>query len=353
MPATTTSAEGTTVRMSIFDLKSYLEARRAEVDAALDRALPPQDAPPPRIHAAMRYAVFAGGKRLRPILVLAGCEASGGETSSAHDLACAVEMVHTYSLVHDDLPALDDDDLRRGRPTVHRAFDEATAILTGDALLTTALEVAIGAGEPAGASWSGERPPGPDIPATRRFAAARILLAAIGTSGMIGGQVDDLLAGGAGSPERDGSVAGRANSGEIRGGAASAGARPVHERTVRSIHERKTGALLRACPVIGGVLAGADQATLIQLGSYGSDLGLAFQIVDDILDIEGTSQTLGKSAGKDVATGKATFPAAIGVTRSRDLAEELSARAVRTAEGLGPSATPLAALAEYAVRRQR
>jgi geranylgeranyl diphosphate synthase type II len=320
--------------MSRFDLNRYLETRRGEVDAALDRALPPQDAPPPRIHAAMRYAVFAGGKRLRPILVLAGCEASGGASAFAYELACAVEMVHTYSLVHDDLPALDDDDLRRGRPTVHRAYDEATAILTGDALLTTALEVAIGTDEPSDAS------------ALRRFAAARILLAAIGTLGMIGGQVDDLLAGGvAMSP---GKGEGTARDEPAPGGGAS-----VDERTVRSIHERKTGALLRACPVIGGVLAGADQDTLSRLGEYGSDLGLAFQIVDDILDIEGTSQILGKSAGKDVAAGKATFPAAIGVPRSRALAEELSARAVGTAEGLGPAAAPLAALAEYAVRRQR
>jgi len=301
--------------MSAFDLGSYLETRRREVDAALDRALPPADAPPPVIHAAMRYAVFAGGKRLRPILVLAGCESTGGDASAAHALACAVEMVHTYSLVHDDLPALDDDDLRRGRPTVHRAFDEATAILTGDALLTAALEVALGANE------------SDDAAAMRRLEASRILLAAIGTSGMIGGQVDDLLAGGAGSV--------------------------VDETVVRSIHERKTGALLRACPVIGGVLAGADAAALTRLGSYGADLGLAFQIVDDILDIEGTSESLGKSAGKDAAAGKATFPAAIGVARSRALAEELGARAVETAGALGAKAAPLAALAEYAVRRQR
>src|SRR6185436_8851047 len=163
----------------------------------------------------------------------AGCEATGGDASAAHALACAVEMVHTYSLVHDDLPALDDDDLRRGRPTVHRAFDEATAILTGDALLTAALEVALGANE------------SDDAAAMRRLEASRILLAAIGTSGMIGGQVDDLLAGGAGSV--------------------------VDETVVRSIHERKTGALLRACPVIGGVLAGADAAALTRLGSYGAD----------------------------------------------------------------------------------
>jgi geranylgeranyl diphosphate synthase type II len=313
--------------MDAFDLTAYLETRRAEVDAALDRALPPEDAPPPRIHAAMRYAVFAGGKRLRPILVLAGCEAAGGDPGWAHPFACAVEMVHTYSLVHDDLPALDDDDLRRGRPTVHRAFDEATAILTGDALLTTALEVAIGASEPSDdGSPGGSRGASADA-LHRRVSAARVLLAAIGTSGMIGGQVDDLLAGG--------------------------GARQVDEAAVRSIHERKTGALLRACPVIGGVLAGAEPATLARLGAYGSDLGLAFQIVDDILDIEGTSQVLGKSAGKDVAAGKATFPAAIGVARSREMAEELGARAVRTARDLGPSAAPLAALAEYAVRRRR
>ena len=334
--------------MSVLDLPTYLETRRKEVDAALDRALPPEDAPPSRIHAAMRYAVFAGGKRLRPILVLAGCDAAGGAPVAALDLACAVEMVHTYSLVHDDLPALDDDDLRRGRPTVHRAFDEATAILTGDALLTSALEVAIGPDASAGPSAT-EPASGPaGAAAMRRVAAARVLLAAIGTSGMIGGQVDDLLAGAGGA------MAGGAQTQDAaHAGAADEGAGRVDEATVRSIHERKTGALLKACPVIGGILAGADPKTLARLGAYGSDLGLAFQIVDDILDIEGTSQDLGKSAGKDVAAGKATFPAAIGLARSRALAEELSARAVETVRGIGPSAAPLAALAEYAVRRRR
>ena len=332
--------------MSVLDLPTYLETRRKEVDAALDRALPPEDAPPSRIHAAMRYAVFAGGKRLRPILVLAGCDAAGGAPVAALDLACAVEMVHTYSLVHDDLPALDDDDLRRGRPTVHRAFDEATAILTGDALLTAALEVAIGPDASAGPSAT-EPAGGPaGAAAMRRVVAARILLAAIGTSGMIGGQVDDLLAGGGGATAREsGDAAHLAAAEQVAG--------RVEEATVRSIHERKTGALLKACPVIGGILAGADPKTLERLGAYGSDLGLAFQIVDDILDIEGTSQDLGKSAGKDVAAGKATFPAAIGLARSRALAEELSARAVETVRGIGPSAAPLAALAEYAVRRRR
>jgi geranylgeranyl diphosphate synthase type II len=338
--------------MSVLDLPTYLETRRKEVDAALDRVLPPQDTPPPQIHAAMRYAVFAGGKRLRPILVLAGCEAAGGDPAAALELACAVEMVHTYSLVHDDLPALDDDDLRRGRPTVHRAFDEATAILTGDALLTSALEVAIGSDAStevsAGASRSDLAGETAGATAMRRVAAARVLLAAIGTSGMIGGQVDDLLAGAGGA------MAGGAQTQDAaHAGAADEGAGRVDEATVRSIHERKTGALLKACPVIGGILAGADPKTLARLGAYGSDLGLAFQIVDDILDIEGTSQDLGKSAGKDVAAGKATFPAAIGLARSRALAEELSARAVETVRGIGPSAAPLAALAEYAVRRRR
>ena len=322
-------------------LQAYLERRRAEADAALDRVLPPEDAPPGHLHRAMRYAVFAGGKRLRPVLVLAGFEAAGGTGDAALDAACAVEMIHTYSLVHDDLPAVDDDDLRRGRPTVHKAFDEATAILVGDALLTHAFAIALGrdetvrgAGQAAAASpgsasesigaanaSTGAAAPSP----LRRLGALRILVAAIGTSGMIGGQVDDLLETG----------------------------RAVDEARVRSIHERKTGALLRACAAIGGLLAGGDAAVVSRLDRYGADLGLAFQIIDDILDIEGTPETLGKSVGKDAASGKATFPAAIGVERSRALAEELARRAAATLEDLGSAAEPLAALAGYVVRRRR
>src|SRR5437867_4111913 len=177
--------------MSDFDLAGYLEERRTLVDRALDRVLPPEGSPPPLIHRAMRYAVFAGGKRLRPILVLAGCEAAGGDLRAAVELACAVELIHTYSLVHDDLPALDDDDLRRGRPTVHRAFDEATAILTGDALLTLAFESALTGS--AGPSRSPAREV--QVPeCLRRVEALRVLVTAAGTGGMIGGQVDDLQA---------------------------------------------------------------------------------------------------------------------------------------------------------------
>ena len=300
--------------MTDFDLDRYLEERRVEVDQALQAALPPEDSPPPLIHRAMRYAVLAGGKRLRPILVLAGCEAVGAERARALDFACAVECIHTYSLVHDDLPALDDDDLRRGRPTVHKAFDEATAILAGDALLTLAFQIALGA-----------RAAGPELPAHRRLEALRVLVSAIGTAGMIGGQVDDLQATGA----------------------------PVDERLVRSIHERKTGALLRSCPVMGGLLGGGGPEALTRLEAYGADVGLAFQIVDDILDIEGTPQVLGKSVGKDQASGKATFPAAVGLDRSRGMAEELAQRAGEAARGLGPAGRPLEALASYVVRRRR
>jgi geranylgeranyl pyrophosphate synthase len=222
-------------------------------------------------------------------------------------------MVHTYSLVHDDLPALDNDDLRRGRPTVHKAFDEATAVLTGDALLTRAFEVALGSRSDDAAHEA------------RCTAALRVLAEAIGTAGMIGGQVDDILATG----------------------------RPADEPRVRSIHERKTGALLRACPLIGGLIAGAGKEALAALASYGADLGLAFQIIDDILDIEGTPESLGKSIGKDVAAGKATFPAAIGIERSRARAEDLARRAQETLRILGPAAAPLSALAAYIVRRRQ
>lgn len=341
--------------MGDFDLDGYLHRHRAEVELALDRFLPSEEDPPPLLHRAMRYAVFAGGKRLRPVLVLAGHDALGGSgsASAAMEFACAVECIHTYSLVHDDLPALDDDDLRRGRATVHKAFDEATAILVGDALLTVAFETALGgraappgglehadasersaaagrefsdaSGHPVAAGWPA-RARGEDIvPPARRLEALRLLASAIGTSGMIGGQVDDLLA--------------------------------THERPdetrVRSIHERKTGALLRACPLVGGILAGADDAALARLGAYGADLGLAFQIVDDILDIEETSLALGKTAGKDEAAGKATFPAAVGVARSRAIAEQLAQRAEAAATALGPSGEPLAALARYVIRRRK
>src|SRR4030095_11885694 len=235
---------------------SQLASVAAEIEAVLkqlldDRPLEGEISRPGRLAAAMRHAALDGGKRLRPFLLVETASIFDAPRRGALMAGAALELVHCYSLVHDDLPAMDDDDLRRGRPTVHRAFDEATAILTGDALLTTALEVAIGAGETGGAH------------AMRRPAAARILLAAIGTSGMIGGQVDDLIAGGGVDRQAD-------------------------EPTVRSIQERKTGALLRACPVVGGVLAGADAATLSRLDAYGADLGLAFQIVDDILDIEGS-----------------------------------------------------------------
>ena len=209
---------------SDFDLKSWVERRRAEVDEALDRALPPEEAATALIDRAMRYAVFAGGKRLRPILALAGCEAVGGSTDHAINFACASELIHTYSLVHDDLPVIDNDDLRRGRPTVHKAFDEATAVLTGDALLTQAFEVALGKpARPAPSRAGGEA----GIDGRTRIEALRILAGAIGTAGMIGGQVDDLLA---------------------TGGPVDAAPGPLDPL------ERKTGALLRACPLIGWLL---------------------------------------------------------------------------------------------------
>ena len=352
-------------RAPAFDLDAYMRAARSAVDDALDRMLPPEDAQPPLIHRAMRYALFAGGKRLRPILVVAGCETAGGQPEDAMPFACAVECVHTYSLVHDDLPALDNDDLRRGRATVHKMFDEATAILAGDALLTFAIEAALRprptphtSGFPGAAATSAENSPphadldgqrgirdhpkpagwlsnaareGPLVPdrtapdPSRTLRALRVLMKAIGTEGMIGGQVSDLLATGT----------------------------PADEANVRSIHERKTGALLRACPLLGGILAGAPEDTLTQLEAYGADIGLAFQVIDDILDIEGTPDRLGKSAGKDQAAGKATFPAAIGIDASRELAEDLSARAAETARAFGPAGQPLVALAAFAVERTR
>ena len=283
------------------DLRDWLEARRADVERALERFLPASPACPPRVGEAMRYSVFAGGKRLRPMLALAAAEsvamANGRDVSAARaaalPTACALELIHTYSLVHDDLPAMDDDTLRRGRPTNHVVFGEGLAILAGDGLLTEAF--ALMSREP--------RDPGA---APRKLRAICVVAEAAGACGMVGGQAVDLEAAGTGASfDGDG---------------------------LRAMHARKTGALIRASAAAGAVMAGASDAQIEAIERFASELGLAFQIVDDILDVEGASAELGKTAGKDAAAGKPTYPALYGLEESRRMAAECVDRALAALE---------------------
>jgi geranylgeranyl diphosphate synthase type II len=265
-------------------LKEFLVARQQLVDSALDRLTPPESAPPVNIHTAMRYSLFAGGKRIRPVLCLEAAAAASGEDPASLpgvlDAACSLEMIHTYSLIHDDLPALDNDDYRRGKLTCHKVFGEAMAILAGDSLLTLAFQTLSGI---------------EGVDGARRIRLVRELSTASGTvDGMIGGQVFDI-------------------EGEHQ--------EPTAELLDR-IHRAKTGALLRASVRMGGICAGADESAVAALSAYGEHVGLAFQIVDDILDVEESSEALGKTAGKDAAQGKITFPAVYGLDASRAMAAE-------------------------------
>ena len=297
--------------MSAFDLQAYLKERRALVDAALERFLPPEDTPPPTVHRAMRYSVMAGGKRLRPILVIAGAEAVGGTPATVMPAACALELIHTYSLIHDDLPAMDDDDYRRGRLTNHKVFGEAIAILAGDALLTLAFRLV--ADNTALVN---------DARVLRDVVAE--LADAAGTFGMVGGQVADI--------ESEGKT--------------------ISPETLEYIHLHKTAALIRASLRIGALLAGGAPAAVDAIGEAGRDLGLAFQIVDDILDVEGSLEELGKTAGSDERKKKATYPALHGVPASRREAQRLVARVKERLAALGPRAAPLAGLADYVLERK-
>ena len=291
------------------DLKRYLVARQKQVDRALDRYLPKATVPPATIHKAMRYSLFAGGKRLRPVLCLAAAEACGGRTTAALPHACAVECIHTYSLIHDDLPSMDNDDLRRGRPTCHKVFGDAIAILAGDALLTVAFEIAAHA-----------------KPVSRYDLREifREITEAAGSRKLIAGQVADLEAEG----------------------------RRISREQVRSIHENKTAALLTASVRLGAMAANAKPTQLAAVTAFGRALGLAFQVIDDILDVTQTSEKLGKSAGKDVAAKKATYPAVIGLDKSRAEARRLTAKAHTALKSLGEKATILRALADYLLARE-
>lgn len=296
---------------------------RHEVEAALDAWLPAPPDVPARLHEAMRYSLFAGGKRLRPVLALAAADAVGDAPDEARRLAlpvaCALEMIHTYSLVHDDLPAMDDDTLRRGRPTSHVVYGEALAILAGDALLTEAF--ALIAREP--------RTDDAEVTA-RKLAAAALVAGAAGAAGMVGGQVLDLD-----------------EEGQAHGADTSAAA-----RALENVHARKTGALIRAATGVGALMAGADPARRAAVDRYAHELGLCFQIVDDILDVDGTPEQLGKSTGKDAASGKLTYPALFGLDRSRVLAAECADRA-RTALADAGIGGHLPAIVDWTLTRRR
>jgi geranylgeranyl diphosphate synthase type II len=291
------------------NLPAFFEEDRAAVDAALERLMPGENAQPPSIHRAMRYSVQAGGKRVRPILCLETARIFSKDVTPALPVACAIEFIHTYSLIHDDLPALDNDDLRRGKPTCHKQFNEATAILAGDALLTLAFETLANA----------------PIEPERRVAIIFHVAASAGTvNGMVGGQVADLEAEG----------------------------RSIDPAELEYIHRSKTAALIRASVVAGAISGGADEEDVARLKRFGETIGWAFQVVDDILDVEESSAALGKTAGKDAAQKKATYPALYGLEKSRNFAKELESRAMAELEPYGPRAARLRELAELIVHRR-
>ncbi len=304
-----------------FDLAAYLAARRRLIDAALDRFLPTAEAYPSVLHEAMRYSVFAGGKRLRPILVIAGAEAAGGSAGDVMPTACAVELIHTYSLIHDDLPAMDDDDYRRGRPTNHKIFGEAIAILAGDALLTLAFRLlADNFADRGGSAGS----PGAALEPTRLREVLTEVAEAAGSFGMVGGQVVDIQSEG----------------------------KSVSAETLEYIHTRKTAALIRVSLRVGALLVGAPERVLEAIGVAGSRLGLAFQIVDDILDVEGSLEELGKTAGSDRRKKKVTYPEHFGLEASRLRAKSLVEEAKSGLAPLGEAATPIRVLADFILDRR-
>jgi geranylgeranyl diphosphate synthase type II len=298
-------------------LREYLADRRALVDATLDRHLPPAATQPATIHEAMRYAVMGGGKRVRPIVAIAAAEAVGAQVEPLLMHLCALELIHTYSLVHDDLPALDNDDLRRGRKTTHVVFGEAMGILAGDALLTEAF------------SWLARPVPGLD-PARQLRAIAEVATA-VDSTGMIGGQVADIVAERSQEASTD---------------------RETLLAELHFIHSNKTGKLFTASVVLGGLLGGGTEEQVAALRRYGNALGLAFQIVDDLLDIEESSATLGKTAGKDVAQGKLTWPALLGVDSARAEVQRLYREALSNADMIAGPVNYLAPLAGFICERR-
>ena len=283
-------------------VETFLKNTAIEVDKYLDQHLPPEEKGETTLAKAMRYSIFAGGKRLRPALAIAAFQGCGGKGPEIYLATSALEMIHTFSLIHDDLPCMDDDDLRRGRPTSHKIFGEATAVLAGDALCIHAFQL---------------------LAQTQNHACVETLAKALGTHGMLGGQIEDIEAEG----------------------------KTVDLEKVKYIHTHKTGALIEASLLVGAQLANADQKTLNSLSQFGKHIGLAFQIVDDILDLEQTTEELGKDAGSDASNSKATYPAVIGLEKSKEMAEALKVKANETIKGLSADFSILKDLAYFTVNR--
>jgi geranylgeranyl diphosphate synthase type II len=301
-------------------LSEYLRERRAEIEAALEGALPRPPGCPAVVADAMRYSVTAGGKRLRPVLCLASAEAVGGDRGLALPAACAIELIHTYSLIHDDLPAMDNDTMRRGRPTLHVVAGEGMAILAGDGLLAEAF------------AWMA-REPRSDDPALvcRKLRVIQVVATAAGSTGMVGGQAIDLATV---TRDRDGKLPLRLDGDGLR-----------------TMHAKKTGALIRASAVAGAIMGGGTDAEVTAIGDCAANLGLAFQIVDDILDVEGASEDLGKTAGKDAASGKPTYPALYGLDSSRRMAHESIRRAEASLRAAGLADSRLLEIGRWIVER--
>jgi geranylgeranyl diphosphate synthase, type II len=310
-PITTDQAAAVINDAPPFDFARYLRACAGLIEQQLAISVAASNGPANRLNEAMRYSLMAGGKRLRPILALAACEAVGGMAETVMGYACALEMIHTYSLVHDDLPCMDDDDLRRGRPTNHKVFGEAMAMLAGDGLLTDAFGLIARSAKSAG------------ISAEVTIDTIAELATACGSTGMVGGQVLDLLAEG----------------------------QPLTQQELEHLHSKKTGALFVASVCGGARLGGAEPAQLQSLRTYASALGLAFQVTDDLLDVEQTTEHLGKRSHKDQQRGKATYPSIIGIEQSRALAYELAHHACEALAGFDSRAEPLRMLASFAVER--
>ncbi len=304
-----TSTQDLTSTSIVFDLVAYLADRRSKVEAALEAAVPLGY--PDTIYAAMRYSLLAGGKRLRPILCLASCEAIGGNAELVIPMACALEMIHTMSLIHDDLPAMDNDDYRRGKLTSHKVYGEDIAILAGDGLLAYAFE------------YIATQTQG--VNADRVLKSVAHLARAVGANGLVGGQVVDLE---------------------------SEGKSDISVETLTYIHNHKTGALFKSAVVCGAILGGATESDIEKLAKFAHNIGLAFQIIDDILDVTATQAELGKTAGKDLAAQKATYPKLWGLEESKRQADKLVAEAKTILAEFGDRARPLQALADYITDRK-
>ena len=303
-----------TTTISPTDIKSQLEARKEQVDEALNEVLPPPATLPRVLHEAMRYAIFAGGKRIRPFLVLESCALAGGNEKLALPAACAIELIHTYSLIHDDLPCMDNDDVRRGKPTCHKVYGKANAILCGDSLLTLAFEVLAGRQIDAG------------VKPNTALKVASVIAIGAGHLGMVAGQVIDMEEQSKeGAPNPD---------------------------TLHSMHNRKTGALIAACCEVGALIGNADETITSNLRYYGQQIGLAFQIADDLLDVKASDKQLGKTTGKDAAMSKLTFPATFGVERSEELAHDAMSNAISALNNLDGHASSLQSLAQFIVERK-